>query len=74
MYTPFSDGGNVGPLVVEGRPELPPGQNPVTRRNWITPGYLESMSIPIVAGRSISHQDSAGVIYLMRTRSASACE
>jgi putative ABC transport system permease protein len=59
MYTPFSDGGNVGPLVVEGRPELPSGQNPVTRRNWITPGYLESMSIPILAGRSISLQDSA---------------
>ncbi len=58
MYTPFSDGGNVGPLIVEGRPAPPPGQGPTTRRNWITPDYLESMSIPVVAGRAIARQDS----------------
>jgi putative ABC transport system permease protein len=59
MYTPFSDGGNVGPLVIEGRPAPPPGQGPNTRRNWITADYLESMSIRLVAGRGISRQDSA---------------
>jgi putative ABC transport system permease protein len=58
-FTPFSDGGNVGPLIIEGRPEPPPGQTPNTRRNWITPGFLESMSIPVVAGRAISREDSA---------------
>jgi putative ABC transport system permease protein len=59
MYTPFSDGGNIGPLTVEGRPVPPPGQGASTRRNWITPDYLESMGIRLVAGRSISRRDSA---------------
>lgn len=59
MFTPFSNGGNIAPLLVEGRPEPPPGQVPSARRNVVTPGYLEAMSIPLVAGRSISRQDSA---------------
>src|ERR1700722_6107201 len=58
MYTPFSDGGNVGPLTIEGRPPPPPGQGPSARRNWITPDYLESLDIRLIAGRSISRQDS----------------
>jgi putative ABC transport system permease protein len=59
MYTPFSDGGDVAALVIEGRPATPPGQGPVARRNWITPDYLEAMNIPLIAGRTISRQDSA---------------
>jgi putative ABC transport system permease protein len=58
MYTPFSDGGNVGPLTIEGRPAPPAGQGPSARRNWITPDYLESLGITLIAGRSISRQDS----------------
>ncbi len=59
MFTPFSDNGNISSILVEGRPEPLPGQVPTTRKNIVTPGYLEALSIPLVAGRTISTQDSA---------------
>src|ERR1051325_7967574 len=59
-YTPFSEGGNIRYLMVEGRPEPPSGQLPWVRVNVVTPGYLESMSIPLVAGRALAREDSAG--------------
>jgi putative ABC transport system permease protein len=57
-FTPFSNGGSIAPLFIEGRPQPPDGQVPNTRRNAITAGYIEAMSIPLLAGRSISRQDS----------------
>ena len=59
LYTPFSDGGNLRLLLIEGRPEPPAGQTPTARTNFVTPGYLEAMSIPLVAGRRIERRDSA---------------
>ena len=58
MFTPGSDGGNVTPVLLEGKPEPPPGQVPSVRNNVVTPGYLEAMSIALLAGRTISAQDS----------------
>ena len=59
MYAPFTDtGGNVASLTVEGQPELPPAQRPSVRRNFVSPGYLEALSIQRIAGRTIARQDT----------------
>jgi putative ABC transport system permease protein len=59
QFTPFSGGGNLQNVLAEGRPEPPAGQLHMARVNSVTPGYLEAMSIPLMAGRTISRQDSA---------------
>ncbi len=59
MYTPFSENGNTTTLTIEGKPELPPAQRPLVRRNFVTPGYLETLGIGLIAGRTISRQDGA---------------
>ena len=59
QFTPLSDKGNTGPIVVEGHLAPPPGQVPWARINRVTPGFLESMSIPLLSGRTVGRQDSA---------------
>jgi predicted permease len=58
QYTPMSEGGNVGLIYFEGRPEPPPGQVPSARLNAVSPGYLESLNIRLIAGRTIERGDS----------------
>ena len=62
QYTPMSEGGNVGSITFEGRPEPPPGQTPTARLNAVSPGYLESLGIGLIAGRTIAREDSADAI------------
>jgi putative ABC transport system permease protein len=59
MYTPFSNNGSQATLTIEGKPELPPAQRPLVRRNFVTPGYMETLAIALIAGRVISSQDTA---------------
>jgi putative ABC transport system permease protein len=48
---PVSGGGSVQPLVVEGRPELKPSEQPTVAVRAISGGYLRTMQIPLVRGR-----------------------
>ncbi|MFI4943981.1 MAG: ADOP family duplicated permease, partial [Burkholderiales bacterium] len=50
-------GGSVQPIVVEGRPELLPRDQPTVQVRSITPGYLRTMSIPVVRGRDVEPGD-----------------
>jgi putative ABC transport system permease protein len=59
QYTPMSEGGNVGLIYFEGHPDPPPGQVPGARLNTVSPGYLESLSIPLISGRTFTGEDSA---------------
>ncbi len=59
MYTPFSDNGNTTRLVVEGHSAPAAGQEPLARRNYVTPGFLESLNISLIAGRTIARNDTA---------------
>jgi predicted permease len=51
-------GGSQQPIVLEGRPELLPRDQPTVAVRKITPGYLHAMQIPIVRGRDVAQGDT----------------
>jgi predicted permease len=50
-------GGSVQPMVIEGKPELLPRDQPTVAVRKITPGYLRAMKIPLLRGRDIAEND-----------------
>jgi predicted permease len=52
-------GGSMQPFTLEGRPEVPMAEQPEVAVREISPGYLRSMHIPLLAGREISATDTA---------------
>src|SRR5207245_1728778 len=57
QYTPMSENGSLAAIYFDGRP-IPAGQGPQARVNAVSPGYLESLNIALVSGRTFSRQDS----------------
>jgi putative ABC transport system permease protein len=47
----------VTPILVEGQPEVPLMERPFTTIEAITPGYLETMRIPLLSGRMFTDAD-----------------
>jgi putative ABC transport system permease protein len=50
-------GGSQQPIVLEGRAELLPRDQPTVAVRKITPGYLRAMQIPIIRGRDVADGD-----------------
>ncbi len=50
-------GGSVQPIVLEGQPELLPRDQPTVEVRKITPGYLRTMTIPVLRGRDVTETD-----------------
>ena len=50
-------GGSVQPIVLEGRAELLPRDQPTAEVRKITPGYLRAMRIPVLRGRDVADSD-----------------
>ena len=50
-------GGSVQPMVLEGRPELLPRDQPTVEVRKITPGYIPAMRIPVLRGRDVQASD-----------------
>ncbi len=50
-------GGSVQPIVLEGRPELSPREQPTVAVRKITPGYLRALEIPLFRGRDVADGD-----------------
>lgn len=50
--------GNTSSIYIEGRPDPPPQQEPVVVIRVVSPGYFDTMTIPLLSGRNINDQDS----------------
>jgi predicted permease len=50
-------GGSVQPLVIDGRAELLPREQPTVDVRKITPGYLHALEIPLLRGRDVRDGD-----------------
>ena len=50
-------GGSVQPIVLEGKPELLPRDQPTVEVRKITPGYMPAMRIPVLRGRDVLDPD-----------------
>jgi putative ABC transport system permease protein len=50
-------GGSVQPLVVDGRAELLPREQPTVEVRKITPGYLRAIEVPLLRGRDVKEED-----------------
>ncbi|HVO80862.1 MAG TPA: ABC transporter permease [Terriglobales bacterium] len=58
-YVPLGDGGQTGDFQVEGR-AMEPGKGPFTEEHFVTPGYFQTMQIPLLRGRSFAETDRKG--------------
>jgi putative ABC transport system permease protein len=57
---PFRDGGGNRILDLEGAPTPAGEQRPSAQFRHVTPGYLETMGIPLRSGRTIGREDTTG--------------
>lgn len=57
---PLNDSGSHQPVAIEGRPVLPMSEQPEVDVRSISPGYLESMHVPVLRGRDFTESDVTG--------------
>jgi predicted permease len=55
-------GGSQQPIVVEGRPELLPKDQPTVAVRKVTTGYVKAMQIPVLRGRDVSDADNEALL------------
>lgn len=57
---PLGDAHTIAKVLVEGRPEPVPGRETTAAIRAVSPHYLETMRIPLLAGRTLEEADDAG--------------
>ena len=56
-FLPFAGGGAATSILVEGRPEPPPGQRLTGDVRVVDGGYFETMGIPLLQGRTFTERE-----------------
>jgi putative ABC transport system permease protein len=49
----------LSPILADGQPNVPPGQRPLAIWNGVTPGYFQTLGIPLLRGRDFTWADDA---------------
>jgi predicted permease len=57
---PFSGNGSSASFRVEGREQAPGDPGPHGNVRWVTPGYFETLGIPLKSGRTFTDSDRLG--------------
>jgi putative ABC transport system permease protein len=61
LSLPVAEGMNVdSPFQIDGRPPAAPGQEPIAFLRPVSPSYLQTMRVPLRAGRVFTASDRAG--------------
>jgi putative ABC transport system permease protein len=59
---PLDDRSADAVFTVEGRPPIRPSDVPITAHRLVTPGYLETLGVRVIAGRLVEARDRAGAL------------
>jgi putative ABC transport system permease protein len=59
---PVTGGGSVQPMVIEGRAELNPREQPTVSVRVASDGYTKTMQIPLLRGRDFARSDTDGLL------------
>lgn len=55
---PLGSGFGILSFAIQGRPELPPNQQPLSHFLAVSPGYFDTMGIPVLQGREFEARDA----------------
>jgi putative ABC transport system permease protein len=69
---PLTGGGLVFSFEVDGRLPAPPSQQPILHTRVATPGYFQTVGIPLIRGRFFTADDRAGTTPVVVINEASA--
>jgi putative ABC transport system permease protein len=56
--TPFGGGNARGSYIAEGKLRLPVTERPMAQLNSVTPGFFQTMNIPLLRGRDVAWSDT----------------
>jgi putative ABC transport system permease protein len=59
-FLPFQGSTSNGDYGVEGEPTPEPGKQPLAEYRVVSPGFFQTLGIPLLAGRSFTEQDGQG--------------
>ncbi len=59
---PVTGGGSVQPLVIEGRAEMKPSEQPTVSVRIASDGYVKTMQIPVLKGRDFERSDADAML------------
>ncbi|PYQ48485.1 MAG: permease [Acidobacteria bacterium] len=62
-FLPMAMGGGIWPVIVPGQPD-DPGARPKASLRYVTPGFFETLHIPLLAGRDVRESDTREAPYV----------